>query len=391
MAIIPSKCHFGVTSAKYLGFILVPGGKTLSTQITDRIKEKLHNIWTEGCQETDKTKVIKYTQRILGTLVYFQQFIPRFTVKARFLFTKLSTGAAYTKDDQEKLQKIIDELAEHHTIYTPDWNIETEIFTDASNYHMGYAAFQNHKIVDLGSKKLQTKKVIASTIEREMATIRYAINRLKPMVDLKKATIYTDHNPIIGILKSPLHKLPNALASIVDEIARSQAKIVYINGKNNILADALSRRNMEEEPTKNFQVNKRPEMNDVETNPGPHTPTYEEILGNKQMKIRAEKILMARALFEVDKRKRQKGEKIEKKWMVQRVVELEEKEKIMEELQNPVPGRKTHPEILQAYEQIHPYTWLQLANTDNHQINFKVMKDQKCTMLKLTPVLLNST
>jgi len=38
MAIIPSKCHFGVKSAKYLGFILVPGGKTLSTQITNRIK-----------------------------------------------------------------------------------------------------------------------------------------------------------------------------------------------------------------------------------------------------------------------------------------------------------------------------------------------------------------
>lgn len=255
MAIIPSKCHFGVKSAKYLGFILVPGGKTLSTQITNRIKEKLHNIWTEGCNETDKTKVIKYTQRIIGTLVYFQQFIPRFTVKARFLFNKLSTGSPYTQDDIVKLQEIIDKLAEHHTIYTPCWQTETEVFTDASNYHMGYAAFQNHKIVDLGSKKLQTKKVIASTIEREMATIKYAINRLTPMIDLKKATIFTDHNPILGILKSPLHKLPNALATIVDEITRSQVTISYVKGKNNILADALSRRTCLEEPTKKFQIN----------------------------------------------------------------------------------------------------------------------------------------
>jgi len=187
--------------------------------------------------------------------VYFQQFIPRFTVKARFLFNKLSTGSPYTQDDRVKLQEIIDKLAEHHTIYTPCWQTETEVFTDASNYHMGYAAFQNHKIVELGSKKLQTKKVIASTIEREMATIKYAINRLTPMIDLKKATIFTDHNPILGILKSPLHKLPNALATIVDEITRSQVTISYVKGKNNILADALSRRTCLEEPTKKFQIN----------------------------------------------------------------------------------------------------------------------------------------
>jgi len=150
MAIIPTKCHFGVTSAKYLGFILIPGGKTLSQQITDRIKEKLHNIWLETQDETDETKIVTYTQRIIGTLVYFQQFIPRFTVKARFLFTKLKEKTPFTLDDKAKLQRIIDELAEHHTIYSPDATKTTEVFTDASNYHMGYAAFQEGKIIDLG-------------------------------------------------------------------------------------------------------------------------------------------------------------------------------------------------------------------------------------------------
>jgi len=122
MAIIPTKCHFGVTSAKYLGFVLIPGEKTLTTQITERIKEKLHNIWLECCNETDKDKIIKYTQRIIGTLVYFRQFIPRFTVKARFLFSKLKTGSPFTKEDNNKLQEIITELAEHHTIYSPSAN-----------------------------------------------------------------------------------------------------------------------------------------------------------------------------------------------------------------------------------------------------------------------------
>jgi len=140
MAIIPTKCHFGVTSAKYLGFILIPGGKTLSQQITNRIKEKLHNIWLESQDETDEAKIVTFTQRIIriiGTLVYFQQFIPRFTVKARFLFNKLKEKTPFTSDDKQKLQKIIDELAEHHTIYSPDASKETEVFTDASNYHMG--------------------------------------------------------------------------------------------------------------------------------------------------------------------------------------------------------------------------------------------------------------
>jgi len=47
-----------------------------------------------------------------------------------------------------------------------------------------------------------------------------------------------------------------------------------------------------------------------------------------------------------------------------RVVEMEEKEKIIHELQHPIPGKKTDPQIQAAYASIHPYTWLQMANFD---------------------------
>jgi len=346
MAIIPSKCHFGVTSAKYLGFILIPGGKTLSQQITDRIKEKLHNIWLESANETDETKIVRYTQKIIGTLVYFQQFIPRFTVKARFLFNKLKEKTPFTSDDKNKLQQIINELAEHHTIYSPDANKETEVFTDASNYHMGYAAFQDGKIIDLGSKKLQTQKVIASTTEREIATIRFAIKKLTPIINIQTATIHTDHKPILGLLKTPLNLLNNALATIVNEITQSGATIAYIKGKNNILADALSRRSNFEIPDNQIQINTRPEMNDVETNPGPanmdsrpdsrYTPQQKEVIARRKE--------TSRALREIKQRKGDTTQRtvIHEMWEIHC---LEKKDELSQLIQNPtlpVKPTETH-------------------------------------------------
>jgi len=128
---------------------------------------------------------------------------------------------------------------------------------------MGFAAFQDNKIIDLESKKLQTQKVIASTTERELATIRFAIKRLNAIINLKLTTIYTDHKPILGLAKTPLNQLNNSMATIVNEITQSNVTLAYIKGKNNILADALSRRSNIEVPTNQFKINSRPQMNDV--------------------------------------------------------------------------------------------------------------------------------
>jgi len=94
----------------------------------------------------------------------------------------------------------------------------------------------------------------------------YAIEKSKPLVNLKKAILYTD--PLVGMLKTPLNKLSNIQATSVAKITSSGITLKYIKGKANILADALSRMKPEE---KNQRINVRPEMNDVETNPGPTT------------------------------------------------------------------------------------------------------------------------
>jgi len=111
--------------------------------------------------------------------------------------------------------------------------------------------------------------VIASTTERELATIRFSIKRLTPIINIQKAIVHTDHKPILGLLKTPLNQLNNALATTVNDITQSGIKVVYIKGKNNILADALSRRTNFDIPNNQVQINTRPQMNDVETNPGP--------------------------------------------------------------------------------------------------------------------------
>jgi len=128
VAIIPQKCHFGVTKAKYLGYVLVPGGRTLNSQITDKIQQQLEGIWSDTQHITKDKDIVKHTQRILGTLVYFQKFLPRFTIKARFLFDKLTTSKPFNQDDKKKLEKIVKELSLHHTIHTPSTKWKRKYF-----------------------------------------------------------------------------------------------------------------------------------------------------------------------------------------------------------------------------------------------------------------------
>ena len=62
----------------------------------------------------------------------------------------------------------------------------------------------------------------------------------------KKVTIQSDHKPLEAIVKKPLQNTPPPLQIMLLSLQKYDIDLVYLAGKENILADTLSRAHLKE-------------------------------------------------------------------------------------------------------------------------------------------------
>ena len=134
----------------------------------------------------------------------------------------------------------------HNPVLTiPDFDKEFHLAIDASDVGVGAALFQEvngckHPIAYF-SKKLNKHQVDYSTIEKELLSLIlalqhfeiYAHNNVGPLV------VHTDHNPLVH-----LNKFKNKNKKLMRwslELQDYNLHIVHIKGKDNVIADSLSR------------------------------------------------------------------------------------------------------------------------------------------------------
>lgn len=74
-----------------------------------------------------------------------------------------------------------------------------------------------------------------------MLAITYAVERFNDYTFGRKTTVYTDHKPLMSIVKKPLHVVPCRLQRIPIRLQKYDLDIVYQPGTQMYIADALSR------------------------------------------------------------------------------------------------------------------------------------------------------
>ena len=142
------------------------------------------------------------------------------------------------------MQQLIDELTEKMIRYVPNWSKPFYIYTDASDVGVGGYLFQkgdNEEIMPIlfFSKGLSPVMSRWSVYEREAYGLIYAISKCKPYLG-KRFTVYTYHKPLLALIKSikedtASHKVYRWLMAI----AQYPCDIVHVQGKDNVIADAL--------------------------------------------------------------------------------------------------------------------------------------------------------
>lgn len=182
--------------------------------------------------------------RLLGMVTYLSKFIKNLSLKVTSLreLTKKNAIWQWTEKEQLEFDEIISSLSSLPTLKYYDMNKPLIVECDASSMGLGAALYQNNEVVAFASRTLTSTEKRYAQIEKEMLAVVFACSRFSQYITANTNTIIkTDHKPLINIFKKPLVEAPKRLQLMLMILQRYDLKIEYISGKNNFVADALSR------------------------------------------------------------------------------------------------------------------------------------------------------
>jgi hypothetical protein len=229
-----SKCEFFQTQVQYLGHMISPDG-------IEPVQEKVAAV-RELCPPNSVTEV----RQFLGMVGYYRQFIDHFSEIAKPLhhLCKKDLDWDWTPQCQKAFDYLRTALTSDSILIYPDPNEEFHLFCDASKH--SYAAVLTQLIEDVYrpitylSGTFRTKSQVAQPIiVKECYAIFQGVRKLDFYLRGAKTVIHSDHKPLATFLhrQTKCEKLNNWSL----ELQEYNLEYRYINTKDNILADALSR------------------------------------------------------------------------------------------------------------------------------------------------------
>ena len=190
----------------------------------------------------------KELMRFLGMAGFYRKFCPNFSSVVGPLTNLLQkkVNFSWTKDCDESFKKIKCVLMNTPVLSAPNFDKQFKLTVDASDIGIGAALFQESddgvdRVVCYFSKKLTKSQKNYSTIEKECLALLLALQHFDVYlnVTLHPILVYTDHNPLtfLGKMSNKNQRLTrwSLLLQEYDII------IYHIKGKDNVIADALSR------------------------------------------------------------------------------------------------------------------------------------------------------
>lgn len=254
-----SKSIFGINEVTFLGY-------SVSTEGIRPLKEKV-----EAITNYPQPKTAKQLRRFLGMINYYRKFIPD-AAKIQAPLNDALTGniKGNAPIDMTNLVTAFNEckrsLSQATLLVHPEINLDLALFTDASDDSIGAVLQQKRKgnwePLGFFSRKLTTSQKKYSPYDRELLAIYEGIKHFKYMLEARNFCIYTDHKPITYAFTTNRSQCSPRQFRYLDYISQFTTDLKYIPGKDNIVADALSR--VEEIVTINYDALARDQAQDPE-------------------------------------------------------------------------------------------------------------------------------
>lgn len=239
MVINPTKCIFGASEVPFLGCIVSATGiKPMDSKV-------------EVIKQFPAPKNIKELRRFLGMINFYRRFL-KDAAKSQALLHDLLTGpvkgshpVTLTGDTLNAFEECKQSLCNAALLAHPNTHAKLALLTDASDTTIGGVLQQNFnnqwQPLAFFSKKLSAAQRKYSPYDRELLAIYEAIKHFRHLVEARHFTIFTDHKPICFAFQQRKDKCSPRQFRHLDYISQFTTDIQHISGKENVVADTLSR------------------------------------------------------------------------------------------------------------------------------------------------------
>lgn len=236
------KCEFFVAAIGFLGHVFENGTIQVDTTKTDAI-----STWPVPQSKKD-------VRSFLGLARYYQRFVKDFAKIAAPLddCTKKDTEWLWSSESQKAFDTLKQLLVSAPVlkIFTP--GLQTNIRTDACPTGIGAVLTQSfpngdgtttpHPICFLSRKLNKCESTQYAIYEQELLAIVFATKKLRMYLDGIHFTVFTDHKPLLKLMsKDAKEPSERRVLRLCNALAKFDFNLVHVKGKNNAVADALSR------------------------------------------------------------------------------------------------------------------------------------------------------
>lgn len=233
------KCVFGASEVTFLGYrISEAGTKPLDTKV-------------QAIKQFPIPKTVKQLRRFLGMLNFYRRFIP-LAAKLQAPLNALLTGSVkgshpvhLTGDTLHAFEECKESLSNATLLAHPDCHAKLAVVTDASDVAIGAVMqqFKNNEWQPLAffSRKLNSAQQKYSPYDRELLAIYESIKYFRFMLEARHFVVYTDHKPLSFAFRERKANCSPRQFRHLDYISQFTTDIRHISGRDNVVADTLSR------------------------------------------------------------------------------------------------------------------------------------------------------
>jgi hypothetical protein len=186
--------------------------------------------------------MVTQVRSFLGLAGFYRHFVKDFSTIAGPLHELTKKGAPFTwgKAQEVTFETLKDRLTHTPLLQLPDFNKTFELECDASGIGLGGVLLQEGKPIAYFSEKLNGASLNYSTYDKELYVLVRTLETWQHYLWPKEFVIHSDHESLKHIRSQT--NLNRRHAKWVEFIESFPYVIKHKKGKDNVIADALSRR-----------------------------------------------------------------------------------------------------------------------------------------------------